>query len=83
MMRQQKTIVTKTESLKIILMIKLPRTYITEVLLVHLDLFDVRSVIGCVDFVLLLVIILPIKTLWKCTFEKKKKALIAKLDTRN
>lgn len=42
------------------------RTYITEVLLVHLHLFDVRSVIGCVDFVLYLVVILPIKTLWKC-----------------
>lgn len=39
--------------------------YITEVFLVHLDLSDVRGVIGGVDFVLLLVIIFPIQTLRK------------------
>lgn len=39
--------------------------YVAEVFLVHLDLFDVRGVIGCVDFVLLLVIVLPIQTLRK------------------
>lgn len=37
--------------------------YITEVLLVHLDLSDVRGVISGVDFVLLLVIKLSIQTL--------------------
>lgn len=30
--------------------------YVTEVLLVHLDLFDIRGVVGCVDLVLLLVV---------------------------
>lgn len=39
--------------------------YIAEVFLVHLDLSDVRGVIGGVDFVLLLVIIFPIQTLRK------------------
>lgn len=39
--------------------------YIAEVFLVHLDLFDIRGVIGGVDFVLLLVIIFPIQTLRK------------------
>lgn len=34
--------------------------YVTEVLLVHLDLFNIRSVIGCVDLVLLLVVSLTI-----------------------
>lgn len=37
--------------------------YVTEVLLVHLDLFNIRSVIGCVDLVLLLVVSLTIQTL--------------------
>lgn len=39
--------------------------YVAEVFLVHLDLFDFRSVIGGVDFVLLFVVILPIQTLRK------------------
>lgn len=38
--------------------------YIAEVGLVHLDLFDIRGVVGRVDLVLLLVVILPIQTLW-------------------
>lgn len=37
--------------------------YVTEVVLVHLDLSDVGGVVGCVDFVLLLVIVLPIQAL--------------------
>lgn len=37
--------------------------YVAEVILVHLDLFDVGGVIGGVDFVLLLVIVLPIQAL--------------------
>lgn len=37
--------------------------YVAEVILVHLDLSDVGGVIGGVDFVLLLVIILPIQAL--------------------
>lgn len=42
--------------------------YVTQVFLVHLDLFDVGGVIGRVDFVLLLVIVLAIQALRK---EKK------------
>lgn len=38
--------------------------YITEVLLVHLDLSDIRGVVGCVDLVLLLMVDLTIQTLW-------------------
>lgn len=37
--------------------------YVAEVFLVHLDLSDVGGVIGGVDFVLLLVIVLPIQAL--------------------
>lgn len=37
--------------------------YVAEVLLVHLDLFNIRGVVGCVDLVLLLVVVLPIQTL--------------------
>lgn len=39
--------------------------YITEILLVHLDLFDIRRVIGGVDLVLLLVVRLTVETLGK------------------
>lgn len=39
--------------------------YVTQVVLVHLDLSDVGGVIGRVDFVLLLVIVLPIQALRK------------------
>lgn len=41
--------------------------YIAEVLLVHLELFEVRCVVGCVDLVLLLVVSLTIQTLGKQT----------------
>lgn len=39
--------------------------YFAEVLLVHLDLSDIRGVVGCMDLVLLLVVHLPIQTLGK------------------
>ena len=39
--------------------------YIAEVVLVHLDLLDIRGVVGCVDLVLCLVVVLPIQTLRK------------------
>lgn len=39
--------------------------YVAQVILVHLDLSDVGGIIGCVDFVLLLVIVLPIQALRK------------------
>lgn len=39
--------------------------YIAEVFLVHLDLSDIRGVVGCVDLVLLFVVSLPIQTLGK------------------
>lgn len=39
--------------------------YITEVVLVHLDLFDIRGVVGCVDLVLVLMVVLAIQTLRK------------------
>lgn len=42
-------------------------SYITEVLLVHLDLFDIRGVVGCVDLVLVLVVGLTIQALRKRT----------------
>lgn len=41
--------------------------YVAEVLLVHLELFEVRGVVGCVDLVLLLVVSLTIQTLRKRT----------------
>lgn len=40
-------------------------SYIAEVFLVHLDLSDIRGVVGCVDLVLLLMVELPIQTLGK------------------
>lgn len=40
-------------------------SYVAEVLLVHLDLFDVGGVVGCVDLVLLLVVQLTIQALGK------------------
>lgn len=40
-------------------------SYIAEVCLVHLDLFDIRGIVGCVDLVLLLVVQLAIQTLGK------------------
>lgn len=39
-------------------------SYVAEVFLVHLDLFDIRGVVGCVDLVLLFMVLLPIQTLW-------------------
>lgn len=39
--------------------------YVAEVILVHLDLFDVRSVVGCVDLVLGFVVQLTIQALRK------------------
>lgn len=39
--------------------------YLTEVLLVHLDLFDIRGVVGCVDLVLFLMVLFTIETLRK------------------
>ena len=39
--------------------------YVTEVLLVHLDLLDLRGVVGCVDLALLLLVGLTVQTLRK------------------
>lgn len=44
--------------------------YITEVFLIHLDLSDIRGVVGCVDLVLLFVVSLPIQTLGRRRKEK-------------
>lgn len=39
--------------------------YVTEVVLVHLDLFDIGGVVGCVDLVLVLMVVLAIQALQK------------------
>lgn len=39
--------------------------YVAEVGLVHLDLFDIGGVVGCVDLVLVFVVVLSVQTLRK------------------